>query len=106
ADPGIHDAPLPYLHSLGARTHRLDHAEGLVSRREGWHAAALLHVETLAAACSAWSMSQRMSSSVSMPTEMRTMSGVTPACSWSASLICRCVVEAGWITRVLASPMV
>src|SRR5207302_1732953 len=39
----------------------------------------------LPASCSAWSMSQRMSSSVSMPTEMRTMSGVTPVFSWSAS---------------------
>src|SRR6266478_8518874 len=123
ADPGIHDALLPQLHFLGARTHRLDDTEGLVSRREGWHAAALFHVETLAAApieialpdmqvgmahpragnpdedfcplglrsfseyclqwpavlddlvadhalaawCSAWSMSQRMSSSVSIP---------------------------------------
>src|SRR5438876_3774630 len=59
----------------------------------------------LAAAASAWSMSQRMSSSVSMPTDMRTMSGVTPAFARSASSICRCVVDAGWITSVLASPM-
>src|SRR5216684_3899338 len=161
ADPGIHDALLPYLHSLGAWTHCLNHAERLMSEREGRHAAALLHVEALAAApveiavpdmqvrmahararhshehlacprfrcflyyslqrfavldnvvadhalpasCSAWSMSQRMSSSVSMPTEMRIMSGVTPAFSWSASLICRCVVEAGWMISVFASPM-
>ncbi len=33
------------------------------------------------------------------------MSGVTPAFAWSASSIWRCVVEAGWITSVLASPM-
>src|SRR5262245_6802868 len=54
---------------------------------------------------SAWSMSQRMSSSVSRPTDMRTMSGVTPALIWSASSIWRCVVEAGWMIRVFASPM-
>src|SRR3954469_14993940 len=40
------------------------------------------------ASCSAWSMSQRMSSSDSMPTDILTMSGVTPALSWSSSLIC------------------
>ena len=46
-----------------------------------------------------------MSSSDSMPTDMRTMSGVTPALIWSASSICRCVVDAGWMTSVFASPM-
>src|SRR6267143_4972152 len=65
----------------------------------------LIADHALDAWCSAWSMSQRMSSSVSMPTEMRIMSGVTPAFSWSASLICRCVVEAGWMISVFASPM-
>ena len=40
-----------------------------------------------------------------MPTDMRTMSGVTPALMRSASSICRCVVDAGWITSVFASPM-
>src|SRR5260221_10354057 len=53
----------------------------------------------------AWSMSQRMSSSDSIPTDMRIMSGLTPALSCSSSLICRCVVEAGGMTRVFASPM-
>src|SRR6266513_1053753 len=61
--------------------------------------------QALPASCSAWSLFHRMSSSVSMPTEMRIMSGVTPAFSWSASLICRCVVEAGWMISVFASPM-
>ena len=46
-----------------------------------------------------------MSSSVSSPIESRTMSGGTPAFTWSASESCRCVVEAGWITRDFASPM-
>src|SRR5438874_2811745 len=41
------------------------------------------------ASFSAWSMSQRMSSSVSMPTDTRIMSGVTPAFSRSASSIWR-----------------
>src|ERR1700694_1924584 len=161
ADPRIDDALLADFHSLSARSDGFYDAEGIMSRREGRHAAALLHVETLAAAeveiafpdmhvgmahararnpyedfcplglrslseyflqwpavlddlvadhaspaaCSAWSMSHRMSSRVSMPTEMRTMSGVTPAFNCSASSICRCVVEAGWMTSVFASPM-
>ena len=50
-------------------------------------------------------MSQRMSSSDSIPTDMRIMSGVTPAFNCSSSLICRCVVEAGWMISVFASPM-
>src|SRR5262249_50024212 len=58
-----------------------------------------------AASFRAWSISQRMSSMLSMPTDMRTMSGVTPALTRSASSICRCVVDAGWMTSVFASPM-
>src|SRR5210317_336453 len=42
-----------------------------------------------------WSRSQSMSSRVSRPTEMRTMSGVMPAATCCSSLSCRCVVEAG-----------
>ena len=37
-------------------------------------------------------------------TEIYTMVGVTPAEACSLSLSCWWVVEAGWITRVLASP--
>jgi len=33
------------------------------------------------------------------------MSGVTPALACSSSDICRCVVEAGWMIRVFASPI-
>ena len=41
----------------------------------------------------------------SMPTLRRIKSGVTPAASCSSSLNCSWVVEAGWITRLLASPI-
>src|SRR6185436_1668197 len=158
ADPGMHQALLPDLHALRFRSQRLDDAERLVAQREGRHAAAVLHVEALAAAqvevalpdvqigvaharardahqhfgalrlrrvedpllqrlavlddlvadhalaasFSAWSMSQRISSSVSMPTDILTMSGVTPALTRSASSIWRCVVDAGWMTSVFA----
>ena len=44
---------------------------------------------------SAWSMSHRMSSSVSRPTDRRIMSGVTPAARCSSSSSWRCVVDAG-----------
>ena len=40
-----------------------------------------------------------------MPTDSRTISGVTPVARCSSSLSCWCVVEAGWITSDLASPM-
>ena len=68
----------------------------------------------LAAACpadrpvavlSAWFRSAMMSRMSSMPTESRTSSGVTPVSTCSASLSCWCVVEAGWMTSDLASPM-
>ena len=39
-----------------------------------------------------------------MPTDSRTMSSPMPAAASCAALICWCVVLAGWITRVLASP--
>ena len=50
-------------------------------------------------------MSSRMSSTCSMPTEMRTMSRVTPAVSSSSSFSWRWVVVAGWQARDYASPM-
>ena len=46
-----------------------------------------------------------MSSTCSMPTLRRIISGVTPALRCSAGGICRCVVEAGWQASDLASPM-
>src|SRR5262249_20347809 len=69
---------------------------------------AVLHelvADHLDASSSAWSMSHRMSSIDSMPTDMRIMSGVTPAFACSSSLICPCVVDAGCMTGVFASPM-
>jgi len=53
----------------------------------------------------AWSMSARMSSMFSMPTERRTRSSLTPASASSPSSSWEWVVVAGWIARDLASPM-
>ena len=41
----------------------------------------------------------------SSPTEMRTMSGSTPAASCCAASSWRCVVLAGWLISVRVSPM-
>ena len=46
-----------------------------------------------------------MSSIDSMPIDSRTISGSTPAARCSSSDNWRCVVEAGWMTSDLASPM-
>ncbi len=40
-----------------------------------------------------------------MPTERRTSSGVTPVAACSSTESCGWVVEAGWMTSDLASPM-
>ena len=45
-----------------------------------------------------------ISSTASSPTDNRIISGSTPAARCSASSSCRCVVDAGWMTSVLASP--
>ena len=45
-----------------------------------------------------------MSLMVSRPTERRTISGLTPAPSWAVGFIWECVVVAGWIAKVRASP--
>src|SRR5688572_5248851 len=50
ADPGINDALLPDLDAFCFRAEGLDDAEWLVAERERRYAAALLHVEALAAA--------------------------------------------------------
>ena len=41
----------------------------------------------------------------SSPTEMRTMSGCTPAAACCSALSWRCVVLAGWLMSVRVSPM-
>src|SRR5207249_11987561 len=56
-------------------------------------------------ASSAWSRSAMMSSTCSMPTLSRIISGFTPAFSCSSTDICRWVVEAGWQANDFASPM-
>src|SRR5262245_28521265 len=56
---------------------------------------------TRASACS---RSQIRSSTDSVPTESLIVPGRTPAASSSASLSWRCVVLAGWIMRLFASP--
>jgi len=73
---------------------RLDDAETVIT---GGH-----HSAVLSRACSRSAM---MSSTFSMPTDSRTISGATPAAASSSSLSCECVVEALWITSDLASPM-
>src|SRR3954462_2029236 len=50
------------------------------------------------------SRSQIRSSTDSVPTDSRIVTGPTPAASSSASLSCRWVVRAGWMTRLLESP--
>src|SRR6185437_7069875 len=50
------------------------------------------------------SRSQIRSSTDSRPTDNRTVPGLTPAARSSSSLSCRCVVLAGWMTRLFASP--
>ena len=41
----------------------------------------------------------------SSPSEMRSSVGVTPAAARSASLNCLWVVDAGWVTTVIESPI-
>src|SRR5580700_835464 len=72
-----------------------------VSRQDHFAAPAAV---ARAAALRPPSRSQIKSSTSSSPTDSRTMSGVTPALSISSSDNCACVVEAGWITRLFASP--
>ena len=52
----------------------------------------------------ACSRSQTRSSTDSVPTESRTVPGPTPPAASSSSLSWRCVVLAGWMIRLLASP--
>ena len=56
------------------------------------------------ATSSACAKSAQMSSMCSIPTETRIMSCDTPDAFCSASVSCSCVVDAGWMTNVLASP--
>ena len=53
----------------------------------------------------AWSMSSMMSSMCSRPIDSRTISGVIPTFASAAASSWRWVVEAGWATSDLASPM-
>ena len=46
-----------------------------------------------------------MSRMSSVPTERRIISGVTPVSACSSMVSCEWVVEAGWMTRDLESPM-
>ena len=50
------------------------------------------------------SRSQIRSSTDSVPTDSRTVPGPTPAARSSSSLSWRCVVLAGWMIRLFASP--
>src|SRR5579872_1900995 len=50
------------------------------------------------------SRSQIRSETLSSPTDSRTVPGPTPVARSSSSPSCRCVVLAGWMTRLFASP--
>src|SRR6185369_17155825 len=83
------DVQVGVTHARARYAHQ--HFAALRLRRGGQHLLQRLAVlddlvadHAFPASCSAWSMSQRMSSSVSMPTDMRIMSGVTPALMRSA----------------------
>src|ERR1700743_848047 len=52
----------------------------------------------------AWSRSSMMSSMGPTPMDSRIVSGRIPAFASSSSDSWRCVVEAGWMARILASP--
>src|SRR5947208_2637895 len=56
------------------------------------------------AACSPRSRSHTRSSTSSSPTDNRTVPGATPDAASSSSDSWRCVVEAGWMTRLFVSP--
>ena len=56
-------------------------------------------------AASAWSRSASRSAMRSMPTHIRTVSSLTPEVTISSAESCRWVVDAGWVARLLQSPM-
>src|ERR1017187_5397978 len=85
---------LGHLQINNANTFRRDETHALENGLEDYACDAAM-------ACS---RSQIMSSTSSIPTEIRTRSFVTPASICCSSFNCWCVVEDGWMMRLLASP--
>src|SRR5216684_1159445 len=84
--------------------HRSEHGLGVRHRHaaDQMDAAQTRHAPT---ASSAWARSAMMSSMCSMPIDNLTYPGFTPFAACSASESCECVVLAGWIARLRASPI-
>src|SRR4029078_11454169 len=90
---------------LGRVEHALDRQRVLVPRQiEVAHAVAPSWPAVAATSAKPCSRSQIRSSTDSVPTDSRTVPGPTPAARSSSSLNWRCVVLAGWMTRLFASP--
>src|SRR5580692_7968373 len=87
----------------GGVEHALDRHRVLVPREIG-HAVATFFAAGAATRARPCSRSQIRSSTDSVPTDSRTVPGLTPAARSSSSLSWRCVVLAGWMIRLLASP--
>src|SRR3954462_3496002 len=88
---------------LRAVQHALDGERFLVGRQAS-HAVATVRSTAAAAPSKPCWRSHSRSSTDSVPTERRTVPGPTPAARSSSSLSWRCVVLAGWMTRLFASP--
>ena len=74
---------------------------GMAARKDGGRDAR----PPITPSASAWSRSAMMSATSSMPTERRTTSGPAPAASFCSVVSWLWVVEAGWMIRLLASPI-
>src|SRR5208283_4935078 len=88
---------------LGGLEHALDRQRVLVLP-EIDHAVATFFPAVVATRAKPCSRSQIRSSTDSVPTDSRTVPGRTPAARSSSSLSWRCVVLAGWMIRLFASP--
>src|SRR5690242_15597659 len=83
--------------------HPLD-LQGVLVPREIDHAVATFFPDVAATSANPCSRSQIRSATDSVPTDSRTVPGPTPAARSSSSLSWRCVVLAGWMIRLFASP--
>src|SRR6201989_2265781 len=90
---------------LGRVEHALNRQRVLVPRQvEVAHAVAPCWLAVAATSAKPWSRSQIRSSTDSVPTDSRTVPGPTPAARSSSSVNLRCVVLAGRMTKLFASP--
>src|ERR1700730_2509849 len=90
---------------LGGVQHALDRQRVLVlAEVEITHGIVTLFPVVAATSAKPCSRSQIRSATDSVPTDSRTVPGPTPAARSSSSLSWRCVVLAGWMIRLFASP--